>query len=212
MKRELAQEIKTMEIQAGAVEVASPEQYQTAGNFLAAVKGLLTKVNEAFDPIIKTSHAAWKKAIEVKKEHEAPLLKAESIVNQRMVAFRQEEARIRRQEEDRLRAEAQAKAEKERAERAAEIAKTEGKRAAKAILATPVEIAPVVIEKPNLKVEGLQVRTIWKARVVDEMKIPREYLIVDMTKLNGVARSLREKFSVAGAEAYSEESIGRAGK
>ena len=54
------------------------------------------------------------------------------------------------------------------------------------------------------KVKGLGIRRNWKARVIDKSKIPIEYLEPNMVALNGLARSLKDKFNISGVEAYED--------
>jgi len=137
------------------------------------------------------------------------------------IARKEEEAR-RKEEEDRLKAEAEAEelrlleqaqaaeaaGDKETAEAlataAVEVTET-AKQDAAVLKAEPVYVAPVVIPKAVPKMQGGPVyRTVWKARITNESIIPRQYLSVDMVKINGVVRSLKNQANIPGVEAYEE--------
>lgn len=61
---------------------------------------------------------------------------------------------------------------------------------------------PVAVPEP-VKLQGNFNRTTWRAEVVDESLIPREYLMVDEMKLNLIAVALKETFNIPGAKAVS---------
>jgi len=66
----------------------------------------------------------------------------------------------------------------------------------------------VYYDKPVFyEAENTSMRTIWKWKVVDEMAIPREYLMIDEKKLNEAARTLKEQASVPGVEFYTRDTI-----
>jgi multidrug efflux pump subunit AcrA (membrane-fusion protein) len=128
---------------------------------------------------------------------------------------RQEElARIaaeKKAEEDRLlqaATEAEASGDKETADQLAAAAvqvETEKKEEMAAVQTEPIHTAPVVLAKTTPKLQGGPVyRTIWKARIVNEAIIPRTYLVPDMVKINGVARSLKGQTNIPGVTAYEE--------
>jgi len=137
------------------------------------------------------------------------------------IARAEEEAR-RKAEAERI--EAERKAEEERLMAAAQAAEAAGDKqtadalaeaaievteAAKeevaAVVSEPVTVAPVVLPKATPKLQGGPVyRTVWKARIVNERLIPREYLTVDMVKINGVVRSLKGATNIPGVMPYEE--------
>jgi hypothetical protein len=101
----------------------------------------------------------------------------------------------------------------EREKRDAEVArlKAEGeKSAAKELAKAPITVEPFALRPlpPPVvpKIEGLSVRTTWSARIVDASLIPPQYLLPDMVTLNGLARTLKEKFNVPGVVAEEKES------
>jgi hypothetical protein len=135
---------------------------------------------------------------------------------------RKEEAERRRIELERLEAErkieearllaaaeaAQVAGDKQQAEDmvTAAIAATENARQeAAAINAEPVYVAPVVIPKTVPKMAGGPVyRTIWKFRIIDAAKIPRQYLIPDDVKIGQIVRALKKESNIPGIEPYEE--------
>jgi len=75
----------------------------------------------------------------------------------------------------------------------------------------PESLAPIVpsMAKTAEVDSGAKVtaRVIWHAEITNVALIPREYMVPDLTRLNGVARALKENFNVPGARAIKEESF-----
>jgi hypothetical protein len=136
-----------------------------------------------------------------------------------------------RRERDRLEAiareterKAREKAEAERkaadaaaaAGRAAEAAKlmakaaaTEERAAAKAEEAAQqaaMIVAPVIQREPQ-RIVGVATRELWKFEIVDPAAVPREYLMVDESKIRKVVGALKGDTVIAGVRVYSEKNL-----
>lgn len=193
--------------QARAIKIVDAETYSQAGEVLITIKGLRKEIGAAFDPIIKKAHEAHKEAKAQKDKAEAPLIEAENILKPAISAYDREQERIRREEEERQR-EIARKAEEERKLREAEQAEKEGRtEEAQAIIEEPVYVPPVVLEKTTPKVSGISKQTIWKFRIVDQNKIPREYMMPDQVKIGGVVRATKGSIQISGVEIYSEDIV-----
>ncbi len=200
--------------QAKAVVVRDPETYTAAGILWKQIKDMMKEVADTFDPIIDAAHKSHKKALEQKAKFYTPLETAYKSVKKLMSDYDLEQERIRQAEQRRLEEIARKEEEERRlmeaiaAEeelRARGATKEEASQEAAAIMEEPVSIAPITLQKTTPKLEGGPVyRTIWKARIIDERKIPRQYLIPDMVKINGVIRALKNQHGIEGIEAYEE--------
>lgn len=113
--------------------------------------------------------------------------------------------------EERRKAEAAARVERERLQKEAEdkaaalIAegKTEEAEAIQAVVPIVVPTMPTV---PAVqKVAGISYRTDWKFRVVDAALVPEEFKIVNEKALTALAKSTKGTKKVPGVEFYSEE-------
>ena len=71
-----------------------------------------------------------------------------------------------------------------------------------------IEANPVQLTVVQPVIQGVSTRTIWKFRIVDESKIPREYLSPNEVKLGAFARSTKGLVAVEGIEFYSQQIIG----
>lgn len=127
-----------------------------------------------------------------------------------------------RLEKERLRKEAEEKeAEAKRAEEAAKKAEKNGdhkkaqekieeaqekKEEAKEI---KKEVKEVVVEakevKTKTKANGLHFRKYWKGEIIDENKLPREFLMPNVTAINEYIEKNKESAKIPGVRIYSEE-------
>ena len=83
----------------------------------------------------------------------------------------------------------------------------------KAEQAAAVASAPVIqVASAAPVVKGITSRKIWKARVVDETKIPRDFLAVDTVKLDRYAKAMRDMAKVDGVEFFQEDSMAASGR
>jgi uncharacterized membrane protein YqiK len=57
------------------------------------------------------------------------------------------------------------------------------------------------------KVSGISTRENWTFEITDPALIPREYLMIDESKIRGVVRALKDATNIPGVRAYSEKSI-----
>ena len=69
-------------------------------------------------------------------------------------------------------------------------------------------MVPVVAAAPAL--EGVAVRTYWKARVVDAALVPREFCIPDESLLDKIARESKGTKRIPGVEFYADERLAKA--
>jgi len=200
--------------QAKAVKIVDNQSYVAAGGVWKAIGDMIREVKDTFDPICDAAHKAHKQAVEKRAKYLDPLTSAQRSVKGLMSAYDAELERIRREEQARLEAIARKEEEERRLQEAidAEAAlkdqgatKEEVAEETAAILETPVTVAPVVIPKAVPKMQGGPVyRTVWKAKIINERLIPREYLVPDMVKINGVVRSLKGAANIPGVQAYEE--------
>lgn len=203
--QEVEQEALTYPQQARQITITNNEDYQRAANFLLSIKATRKKINESFDPIIAKAHAAHKEAVAQKKKVDEPLELAERMVKPLMAAYDTQQEQLRREEENRLREQAK-KQEEERMLREAESLEKQGQyEAASEVIAQPIYVPPVVVAKTVPKISGVVFREIWKFRIIDASKLPREYLIPDEVKIGQVVRALKSSTNIAGVEAYAEK-------
>lgn len=217
--REVRTEALTWPERAKAAIVRDGATYVAAGELLKGIKALRQKIAETFDPHIKRAFDAHRALCREKTDAEQPLTEAERILKTALVAYDTEQERLRREEEQRLREEARKQEEARRLEEAAalelEAARTqdEGLREeASQLIEQPFQTPTVVVPKSTPKVTGLSFREVWRYRITDANKIPREYLKVDDIKIGGVVRSMKGATKIPGVEVYPEKVAAAGGR
>ena len=190
-----------------AVAIKNDASYRDAAEYLIQVKGFRKRVEEVFGPIVKSSHAAWKAACDLRKTADAPLDKAETILQPALDKFRREQERIRAEKEAKLQAEARKRAEDERLAAAIEADKNGKSEEAEALIQAPVQTPVVVLPKQTVKIEGSKIRRNYKFRVKNAAIVPNEYKIVDEVRVGSVVRAMKEQTNIPGIEVFWEEVI-----
>jgi len=206
----ISSEALTYPAKAKEIKVYDQVSLDTANAFLRGIKGLLSKIADTFDPIIKQAHEAHRLAIEQRKKHEEPLLQAERIIKTEMGRYLSEQADIRKEAEEKAKREA---VEAERKRLAAMQAAIDAENAGKAEEAEKHFEEAVAIEAPKpiipdpVKAQGTFLRKETKWRVVDLNAVPREFLALDRARVEQVFRVQREKMSIPGIEVYFDETV-----
>lgn len=186
---------------------------------LAAIE--LKRVSDMERRIEETRKALKKPILEAGKAIDAFFAKpieslsaAKSALKRAILAFDQEQERIRREEEARLRKIQQE--EQERLAKEAEEAEQSGDHAAaEAIIQQAADLPPAVVHMPEApKVAGVKKQTRWSAELVDikalcaavaSGQVPAIAVEANMKFLNQQAVSLHEAFNIPGAKAVSRE-------
>ena len=70
-----------------------------------------------------------------------------------------------------------------------------------------VNIPAPIVESNVPKVKGTSVMERWAFRIVDEDKIPRQYMKPDLVTLGKIARASHDKMEIPGVEFYAEKAI-----
>ena len=231
----LATEATTWAARARGLAITDRESCVNASTFLRSVKGLRSQIQAWFEPHIEAAMETKRKAdqarkalVDEKDRMEAPLVEAEAVIKRSLLAFEQEQERIRLTEERRLQAEAQAEAERVTLEAAAALEReaaatgdVEMRREAEDILAQPIEAPVVSVAKTMPKVQGLTYRDQWKAhpdidvrklaRAVADGLVPPTFLTPNLTAINQFARATQGAQPVAGIRWFNDRQIAARG-
>ena len=133
--------------------------YEQAGGMLKGIMALRKKISDTFDPHVKRAFEAHRALVAEKKLHEAPLMEAESIYKRAMLSYSQEQERIRREEEAKLRAKAEAEQAEIRAKAAAAEAAAAQKAAEQRRLADEAAAAGRAAEAAKLQAKAQATET-----------------------------------------------------
>lgn len=181
-----------------AVEISTQEHYDGATSLLKDVKGKIKELEGMRLAITRPLDESKKRTMDLFRVPIEKLESAESKLKSGILTY------SRRIEEERRLAEAKAIAERRKLEEAALKAAEQGK----AALAVKKMVAAeaVKIEAPEfVKAAGTSMRKIWRYKIIDETKIPREFLMVNDSKLGAYARAEKENAKVDGCEFFSED-------
>jgi hypothetical protein len=219
---------------AEALVVQNQGSLEAAGAMLTDfIKPMLKEIAEACDPVCSAANAAHKAATKQRKDLQAPLLEAETIVKGKMGTYVQAENRKRIAEEQRIaREEAAAEAnrvqeEQEAIQRAAAAEAAGRPEEAEAIIEQAVERTeqplppPRVAPPPPRKVAGVNIREEWECEVTDMREFLRAVLAgqapeaavsIDIGKLNKMVRAMDGQMQWAGVKISKTSRVASRGR
>jgi hypothetical protein len=145
--------------------IRSADDYRAVAAELLVVKQFSRQVEAWFKPLKQQAKAAWDALVKAEREALAPARAWEEKCKQAMVEWDRQQEELRRAEERRRAEEARKAEEERRLARAAALeaqALAEGDEAklaqARALIAAPIETAPVFVEKATPQVDGISYR------------------------------------------------------
>lgn len=200
-------------------DIASPREYEALSRNLDQVEGWVKAKRPAFDTVCGNAHAAWQSALELRRNYFSRFDTFITDARRLLGRYKAKQDEIRRQEERRLEEEErQRQLARQRAEAA--LLKKQGQpEIAAAVMATPVQAAPVRLPDAVPAMPKQTFRDEWKwrpvggdtpaARAAAEKLAPREYLQLNDVKLNGTARAMKGSVKIPGIEFYCEKVLVR---
>lgn len=199
--------------------IIDQDSYNAAVEIRVEAKQWLKNVREnVFGPMKSTAHAAWKKVCDTEKSVCDPVEAALSQTNRALLAWDQEQERLRREEQRRLEEIARQKAEEERiAEAAALEAAGVDQESVNAVLDAPIHVEAVAIAPPTYeKSSAVQYRDNWGGECFDLLKLAQyvaknkqhiNLLQVNQTALTQLARALKDSLAVPGCRAVNNKVV-----
>lgn len=206
--------------QALSITITTPAAHVSGQELIISIGQMRKQVTAFFEPMKTTAHAAHKAVCDRENETLKPLLNAQKELSKKLVAFEAQVEADRRAEQERLRVEAKATAERLAREESERLALEDAVAldeagdtvAAEAVLANPTPIVPryvpaPIVPSPLTRVAGAVGKETWKARVVNINLVPREWLMVDEAALNKHAANRKQMAVVPGVEFYPETTM-----
>lgn len=187
--------------------IKTTDDYVRAGEVLLTIKEIRKKIEATFKPIKQKMDAAKKEVLDQEKAADAPLAEAEAWLKPQISTYLAEQERIRREEERRLQEEARKREEEARLQAAIEAEKSGNKEEAEAIIEEKPYVAPVVVPRAVPKVSGISEKSNWTFEIVDELLIPRSFMIPDVGKIRGVVKALKNQTNIPGIRVIEERGI-----
>lgn len=190
---------------ANLVTITDNESYEHAGEFLKDLKERRDEVMAKPLEKKQDAHGVWKFLNDICNAVKKPFDDAESILDRKMLGYRQEIERKRREEIAKAEAKAREKAEAERKAEIARMKELGDKEAAKNLKAAPIQVQAVAPKTPEApKISGVTVRKIWKYQI-DIDKLERKYMMPDDATIGKLVRALGAKHGIAGVTVWQEE-------
>ena len=206
--------------QAKAVTVADAAQQERASELLLSIAQMRREIADTFKPMKDAAFKTHRTICDQEKGLDAPLLEAEQTLKRAIGGFVAEQQRLARAAEEadrqRLRKDAERKAREESERLAIEDAidlESEGRHEeAEAVLASPLPVAPAYIAPAPVvpevaRVKGVSTREVAKFRIVDEEKVPREYLVVNESAIRAIVARTSGKIRIPGVDVYFEQQV-----
>lgn len=177
--------IKLEKIISGEVKklnINSQEELENANELLRLAKITAKEIKDEHDPICKELSDKHKKATTARKEALAPYLDCEKVIKKAIGSYAKEQEKLR------------IEAEKQQEEEIEILGET------------ITDVQETVIP------QGTNVRHVWKARVVDDKKVPLMYKKmfirkVDESKLNQIAENTKGEVEIEGVEFYQDSIV-----
>ena len=195
--------------------IASTDRYQQVADYLKTIKAFQKRVTDFFRPHKDRALEAHRALCADEKKALDPALTDEAACKRLMLAYDNEQDRIRRDEERTRQDQARRAEETRRLAEAAAMETEAVETSDQALLEQALELveAPVVtpaippVEKLTPKVTGISYREVWKVRIVNASQIPREYLVVDESKIGQIARAMKGATKIPGIVVYADKQV-----
>lgn len=204
--------------QASSLVITNQDDYSDAASRLVETKSMRKNIVAFFAEPKQKAHETWKAIVAREKFFTDKLDVIEKIVKQKMLAWTNEQERIRRETEAKLRREAEEKAEAERKRMLANAKRNETrgneeraqewKEKAEEVKPIDVYIAPV-----QIKAEGIQTKKVWKGSIEDISKFllaasnDKDLQSHITININSLVRSYADKKEIPGIKFFQEETL-----
>jgi hypothetical protein len=210
---------------AQAFIIKDQDTFSKANEFLLGIKDLSKEIEASFNPRIKMAHDLHKSLVGEKNRFLEPVENAERIVKGSISKYLTEQEQIRFKIEQERAAKAieqkqlydEALRQAAEAEAKAAAAKTDATKAkyqeksAEIIANVTDEIIGLGMEMPvappPIMADNLSSRDVWKYEIVDESKLPREFLMPDTSKIGKFVQKDKGLTPIPGLRIYSEKTI-----
>ena len=206
---DIEKNLVSIEKQVSTMTIKTDSERLKAIDLLKIVKAKRIEIVAFFKDSKEKAHAAWKAVVANEKSFTDKLDTYETTAKKAIAFFDNEKERLRLIEEKKLQEKAEADAERERKALANRAARTKDEEKREVLLNQAEAVAPVMVSLPSSvrKAEGESKAKVWKFRIIDVSKIPREFMIPNEVMLGALARNAKELAKVDGIEFYSEDSL-----
>jgi gas vesicle protein len=198
----LTLQVEEMKAMMDKATIKDQKEYEAACEWLKEVKKKTKEVEAFYKPDKKKFYSLYKEIMDKTSKLTKILKVCETGVKNKIKEYHDEEARKQ--------AEAQKKIEEERAKVEAARKEADPQKEGELAFTDPLSnlsAAPVVPAKAVQNNAGVVISKVWKWKVTDESQIPREYLILDEKKINGIVKGMKGDTNIPGIEAYEDSQV-----
>ncbi len=142
-----------------------------------------------------------------RKEDERAAAEAERLAAEKAAAKTEEDQQRAKEQEEAAEARRQKEQDRLHQERLDSEAEQRERTARAATLETRAETVTTAPVAPAPKVKGISTRKVWKFEIIDQAKIPNEYLQPNTTAIGGVVRALKGNTNIPGIRVYAEDTM-----
>lgn len=191
--KEISADVKKQQSVAQKLVVTSPEEVVKATEFLGGIKARLKKIEDLRTAFVKPLNDHVKTINAMFKEQSSPLEAIETTVKRSISDFKLEEEKKARAEEARL-AKIRDTANAKREEKGQDQ------------IFTPVKTVERSEQTVNTDAGRSTAKKVWKYRIVDIDKVPRQYLRCEI-KHSEVTKAINEGLKIEGLDIYEDFDI-----
>lgn len=205
---------KDLLVAANSITIATPQDYEAANDELKRIKTKAKELEDKRKSLTRPLDESKKRILELFRPALTFLADAEKHIKRQMIDFTNDQERLRRAEEARIRE--QQRKEQEKLRKQAEKAAAAGKAEKAEALQEQAESMPPAFVPPATPKTSSSIRKVWKARVKDKDALIKAaakrsdlqaLLDVNETALGGMARALKSNLAIPGVEAYEEQIV-----
>lgn len=196
----LINDVNSLEVKANQLEITDEKSMVEASSILGVIASTKKRFEDVRKFFTKPLNDHVRNIKDQFKAQAEPLNRADKIIRTKVLKYNQEQERKRKEEEERLR-----KLVEEANKKAQEYAEITGE-----------EHIPIVIPQTEVKqsvksnLGTTTIKKVWTFEVVNENEIPREYLVLDVKKVNeAIKAGVRE---IKGLKIYEKDEIAVRGK
>lgn len=191
---------------AANLKIRDRNDYTEAADWLKSIKGFLKVIETARVKVTGPLNEALKARNAEARETSQPLLDAEIKIKRALVVYSDEQDRLAREEQRRQNeiAEKERRRLQEISDRAA--AKGHETKAEQFQERAQAVTAPIA-QQAAPKVGGISIPKVWVFEITDEDLIPREYLVVDDTRIRRIVTALKGDTKIPGVRVFEQKRI-----
>lgn len=203
--KEVTAEASVIVTRAKSFVIKTNVSYELAAEELKHIKGAAKRLDDIRKAITKPMDEAKTAVMNLFRAPAESLTEAEGIIKDEMRTYLAEVER--KAVAERRAAEKAATEERERLQVAAAKAAETGAVEEALAIAEQMSVAatPIVREAPN--VQGIATVERWTFEITDAALIPREYLLIDESKIRKVVAALKKDCAIPGVRVYPETII-----